>query len=379
MSAGLLAIYSFGGSLDLYPLLYYGLKAMANRGDVAIAYVHDGGDVRKIELDLAKEDEKRRATGRAAVGCVHVEDCCREMGEYIVCSFGPERVAPSQRPDKTAYVALSRSGDIYAYRPPRLWHMAVGAYGFDFAIVATETAAVEVLGGEVRRSLKGGELLRINELGVESSGGGDVESVCAMEYIYVARPDSRIDGREVAEARAELAKRLAKKAAFPADVVVGVPETGVYYAAYLASELGKGYRPAFVATARGRSALLEEIGERIAVIQLKANVVESSVKGMRVLVVDDSIISGVTLRQIAQQLRGRAGAREVYAAIASPPLVSRCPYGVVMPQEGRMIFRKLASDEVARALELDGLAYLDVADLKEAIKTPICTRCFLSK
>ncbi len=101
---------------------------------------------------------------------------------------------------------------------------------------------------------------------------------------------------EVAAVRAKVAERLAAKIGVVPDVVVGVPETGSYYAAHIAAALMRPYIPAFVATARGRSALLDELRERMAVIQLKANVIKSAVRGRKVLLVDDSIISGTTLR-----------------------------------------------------------------------------------
>jgi len=138
----------------LYPFLYYGLKAMSNRGDVAVAYVYNNGEIRRLEVDLSREGEGS-APGAAAVGCVYVEDCCKEVDGGVICKFGREEPTPGERPSATAYVALTKDGAVYAYRPPRLWHLAVGVHGFDFAIVATEAAVVEVLGGEVRGASSG--------------------------------------------------------------------------------------------------------------------------------------------------------------------------------------------------------------------------------
>ncbi|MEL9990606.1 MAG: phosphoribosyltransferase family protein [Thermoproteus sp.] len=379
MSAGLFAIYHFGGEANLYPLAYYGLKAMANRGDRAVAYILSEAGLRKLEVDLDKEPETATAPGRAAVGCVSTEECCWEHGGSVVCSFGPERPHLGEKPRRTAYVGISAEGRLYAYRPPELWHLAVGAHGFDFALVATETAAIEVLGGEARRSLRGGELLVVDRYGVGSSGGAEPEALCALDLIYAARLDSKVDGVEVAQVRSALAKRLAARVKADVDVVVGVPETGVYYASWLARELGRWCHPAFVATARGRSALLDEIKERIATVQLKANVVESAVRGQRVLLVDDSLISGLTVRQISQLLRGKAGAKEVHVAVASPPLRRRCPYGVKMPDESHMVFNHLSREEVEAALEVDSLVSLDLEDLKAAVGRPLCVFCLAGR
>ncbi|MFN3804163.1 MAG: phosphoribosyltransferase family protein [Pyrobaculum sp.] len=374
MSAGLFAIYSFGGEVELYPLLYYGLKAMSNRGDVASAYTLAGGVVKRVEIDLSREEE-RSVTGEAAVGCVYVEECCKETKWGALCKFGPEDPAPGERPAGTAYVALTREG-LYVYRPPNFWHLAVGAHGFDFLIAATESSAVEVLGGEVRKSLEGGEMLKVWKYGVVSTGGSQKGPACALDYIYASRLDSKIDGVEVAEVRSKLAAALAARIKADVDIIVGIPETGVYYASWLARWLGRWCFPAFVATARGRSALLDEVKERLAVIQLKANVVESVVRERRVLVVDDSLISGLTIRQISQLLRGKAGATEVHVAVASPPLRRRCPYGVKMPPESHMAYNHLEERQVPLALEVDSLTYLDVGEVKKAVGREICTLCF---
>jgi amidophosphoribosyltransferase len=308
MSAGLLGIYSFGGAAELWPLVFYRLKAMANRGDSAETYVYDGGGLRRIEVDLAREAEKS-LRGVAAVGCVSPDgDCCAESPGGVRCHFGG------------TYVELTRDGVLMAKRGTQLWHLAVGVHGSDFATVATESAAVEILGGEMQRSLAPGEEVEITELSVKAWGGGPRGPLCALEFVYTARPDSSIDGVEVAAARAKVAEKLAAKIGVVPDVVVGVPETGSYYAAHIAAVLGKPYIPAFVATARGRSALLDELRERMAVIQLKANAIESAVRERKVLLVDDSIISGATLRLIAKLLREKGGALEVYAAVVAPPL-----------------------------------------------------------
>ena len=364
MSAGLLGIYSFGGPTELWALIYYGLKAMANRGDRAEAYLHAGGRAERVEVDLAREEE-RSARGVAAVGCVSPNgDCCEERGGAVRCSFGD------------TYVELGPDGALTARRGDALWHLALGAHGFDFAIVATESAAIEVLGGEVRRSLAPGETVRATALSVEATGGGDGGPICALELIYTARPDSRIDGVEVAAVRAELAKRLARKIDADPDAVVGVPETGSYYAAHIAAALGRPYLPAFVATARGRSALLDELRERQAVVQLKANVTESAVRGKRVLLVDDSMISGTTLKLITRLLREKGGALEVHAALAAPPLRRRCPHGVKMPPESHMIANWVRPEDLKDVLEVDSLTYLTPDELEEAVKHKrVCTLC----
>ncbi|ACB40819.1 phosphoribosyltransferase family protein [Pyrobaculum neutrophilum] len=371
MSAGLFAIYSFGGSVELWSMVYYGLRALANRGDFAEAYVYNGG-VERVEVDLSREVE-RSLRGSAAVGCVSPNGgCCREVENGVRCSTW----------DGETYVELRRDGVVVAKRGGSLWHLALGAHGFDYAIVSTESAAIEILGGEVRRSLQPGEAVEIGELYVRSRGGGPRGPLCALEFIYTARPDSRIDGVEVASVRGRIAGELAKKIGYTPDVVVGIPETGSYYAAHIAAALGKPYLPAFVATARGRSALLDEVRDRMAVIQLKANVIESAVRGKRVLLVDDSMISGITIKLVAQMLRQKAGALEVYVAVVAPPLRRACPYGVKMPPESHMIYNAVPPDVVKDVLEVDGIVHLSPEELEEALRgagVAVCTLCMRPK
>ncbi|MGK0550247.1 MAG: amidophosphoribosyltransferase, partial [Pyrobaculum sp.] len=115
MSAGLLAIYSFAGEINLYPLVYYGLRAMANRGDVAVAYLLGRRGLERLEVDLSRE-EPRDVRGVAAVGCVYTEDCCRVEGDVAYCAFGRGEVKPGAPSDAAAYVALTADGVLYAYR-----------------------------------------------------------------------------------------------------------------------------------------------------------------------------------------------------------------------------------------------------------------------
>jgi len=368
MSAGLLAVYSASGAAELGPFVHYGLKAMLNRGERAEAYVLTSSGVREVNVRLARE-ARVSARGTAAVGCVSPDGgCCAESPGGVRCA-----VAGSG-----TYVELRRDGVVIARRGTPLWHLALGAHGFDFIVVATESAAIEILGGSLRRSLLPGETVEISEMYVRSSREDTSGPLCALELIYTSRPDSRIDGVEVAAARERAARLLASKITFDVDVVTGIPETGAYYAASLAAALGKPYVPAFVVTERGRSALLDETLERVAAAQLKAGIIESAVRDRRVLLVDDSLISGMTIKLASQLLRHKAGALEVYAAIAAPPLRRRCPHGLKMPPESHMLFNAVGPADAMHVLEVDGLVYLTPGELEAALGETglqVCTLC----
>ncbi|MFB6491465.1 MAG: phosphoribosyltransferase family protein [Thermoproteus sp. AZ2] len=372
MSAGLLSIYSFGPPTELGPLVYYGLLAQRNRGEAFEAYVHDGESIRRVEVS-----QSLSIRGIAAVGCASAEGgCCVEGRGYVLCKSGVEDAAPGHMPDKTSYVALTEGGDLVVYRSS-LWHLAIGAYGFDLAIAATETAAIEVLGGEVRRSLRPGEALTINKYGVRSARRDVEGAVCALDVVYTMRPDSYIDGVAVAEVRGAVAGLLRP---VEGDVVVGVPESGAVYAALLAAESGKPYLPAFVQTTRGRSALLDDANMRLALIQLKANPVEALLRGRRVFLVDDSLITGMTLKAISHILRQRAGVKEVRAAVVLPPLRDRCPYGAVTPSRGAMAANSLTREQLKLALEVDDLRWPPLEEVERVFKAKglrPCLKCLL--
>ncbi|MBP1449501.1 MAG: amidophosphoribosyltransferase, partial [Thermoproteus sp.] len=186
-----------------------------------------------------------------------------------------------------------------------------------------------------------------------------------------------IDGVPVAELRSEMANLLAP---VEGDVVVGVPESGGFYASLLAARSGLPYLPAFVQTLRGRSALLDDMGLRLSLIQLKANPIEALVKGKRVFLVDDSLITGLTLKAISQVLRHKAGVKEVRVGVVMPPLRSECPYGAKTPPAGVMAANKLDADELRLALEVDELKWPPLEKIRSVLEarglTP-CVACLL--
>jgi len=385
-------VASFASQIDLAPYIGYGLLAMRHRGVKALGYVSDGSSIRRVEVDLDKLDSLSGARGFSAIGCVGVGECCRDCGDFVVCwEGGGEDVCAAAREAlrgggaglrHTSFVAMSSDGTVAVHRPAELRHLAIGAYGFELAIAATETSAIEVLGGEVRRSLMHGETVIIRRLGVKTVGGSPSGRICTFEFVYLSRLDSEMDGVPVAEIRRELAHRLAERVRAQVDVVVGMPETGASYAAFLGEALGKPTYPALIPTARTRSALLEGLRDRLAAIQLKARPAPALVEGRRVLLVDDSLISGVTVKTASQVLRHRAGAVEVHVAVASPLLAKRCPYGVYMPEETQMLANSGLLDKAEQVLEVDSLAWLDAEDVEEVLRRrglQPCTECFLRR
>jgi amidophosphoribosyltransferase len=284
----------------------------------------------------------------------------------------------------TTVLALTSSGEIVVSRASSgLRTMHLGSYGFDLALLSNETPGISIVGGSVRRSLRPGEVMRLSRFRVRSTGGIGDGRFCALELIYISRNDSQIDGISTYGFRVELAERLASRIRVNVDSVVGVPDTGLLYGVKLAQALGRPADLSLVMTERRRSALIEDQLDRMASVQLKASPVVDSLRGRRVLLVDDSLISGLTIKTLSQLLRHRAGAREIHVAIASPRIVRQCPYGVNMPSEEYMLSNVFSDEEITRIMEVDSVTWLEPEDLehvgeKFGIQGRICMECFLA-
>ena len=201
-----------------------------------------------------------------------------------------------------------------------------------------------------------------------------------MELIYLARPDSIIDGVEVYSFRRELGRVLAKNFEHKVDCVVGVPETALPYALGFSEEVGARLELGFVATgARRRSALQLNPLEKIVAIQLKMSPVKSVFRGKRVAVIDDSLVTGSTVKTVVQILRNRVGAKEVHVLIASPPIVGECPYGVLALKREELLAANLDRETTLKYIEADSLTWIPLKAFTEVAKKfglNMCARCF---
>ena len=228
--------------------------------------------------------------------------------------------------------------DKYGFRP-----LCLGRLGEGW-VVSSETCALDGIGAEYIRDIKPGEVLEISREGFQSSFYSMFHrhAMCAMEYIYFARPDSDIEGVNVHAFRKASGRILYRESPIEADLVFGVP----------AQEM------------------------RMAGVKMKLSPVRSVVQGKRVVVIDDSIVRGTTSRQIARMLR-EAGASEVHMRITSPPLRHPCFYGVDISTEAELISARLDVEEVRQSIEVDSLAFMSEAGLLEAgRRAELCVACF---
>jgi amidophosphoribosyltransferase len=247
-------------------------------------------------------------------------------------------------------------------------------------VVASETAALDMVGASVVREIEPGELLAIDEHGLRSSRFAVPEPKgCLFEYVYLARPDTTISGRNVYAARVGIGRALAREHPAEADLVIPVPESGTPAAIGYAEESGIPYGSGLVKNAYvGRTFIQPSQTIRQLGIRLKLNPLRDVVRGKRVVVVDDSIVRGNTQRAIVRMLR-EAGAVEVHVRISSPPVKWPCFYGIDFATRAELLANGLDVEGIRRSIGADTLGYVSLPGLiaaTEQPKTRLCRACF---
>ena len=247
-------------------------------------------------------------------------------------------------------------------------------------VVASESAALDIVGASYVREVEPGELLAIDEHGLRTQHFAVAEPKgCIFEYVYLARPDTGIAGRSVHETRVDVGRRLARQAPVDADLVIPVPESGTPAAIGYAQESGIPYAQGLVKNAYvGRTFIQPSQTIRQLGIRLKLNPLRDVIAGRRLVVVDDSIVRGNTQRALVRMLR-EAGAAEVHVRISSPPVKWPCFYGIDFATRAELIANGLAVDEICQSVGADSLAYITLDELVEATTIPadrLCSACF---
>ena len=274
-----------------------------------------------------------------------------------------------------AVVALIAGHGLLAFRDPYgIRPLCVGRQG-DSVMVASESVTLEGNGFELDRDIQPGEALFVAHDGstqFEQCAEKTSHNPCIFEYVYLARPDSVLDGISVYQARLNLGKTLAKRLVSTVppneiDVVIPIPESSRPSAMELAQLLGLPYREGFVKNRYvGRTFIMPGQGVRKKSVRQKLNVIASEFKGRNVLLVDDSIVRGTTSREIVQMARD-AGARKVYLASAAPPVRYPNVYGIDMPTKSELVAHGRTVDEIRQIIGCDALIYQDVDAMKKAI------------
>ena len=272
--------------------------------------------------------------------------------------------------ERTLYAARDPQG----FRPLVLGRLTRGW------VVASETAALDIVGATLVREIEPGELIAIDEAGVRSRRFAPADAKgCLFEYVYLARPDTTIAGRGVHATRVEVGRRLAAEYPVEADLVIPVPESGTPAAIGYAEASGIPYAQGLVKNSYvGRTFIQPSQTIRQLGIRLKLNPLRDVIAGQRIVVVDDSIVRGNTQRAIVAMLR-ESGAAEVHVRISSPPVTWPCFYGIDFASKAELIAGGLSVEEIRVSLGADSLGYVSLAGLTAATTLPagrLCRACF---
>jgi amidophosphoribosyltransferase len=274
---------------------------------------------------------------------------------------------------------LSREGIFAARDPNGIRPLSLGTREGS-PVVASETCAFDLIEAKFERDVEPGEIVRLGADGFSSHRFAFPRATpCIFEHVYFARPDSTVFGKNVAATREAFGSRLAREHPAAADVVIPVPDSGMYAALGFARESGLPFALGLVRNHYvGRTFIEPKQSIRHFGVKVKLNPVREVVAGKRVVMVDDSIVRGTTSRKIVRMLRD-AGAKEVHVRISSPPTMNSCHYGIDTPTKGELIAANQSIEEIRAYLDADSLGYLSPEGMLEAFGRPAqaaCLACF---
>jgi amidophosphoribosyltransferase len=405
---GVCGIYAFDEIWDVSRFVYYQMVALQSRGQESFAIsttnfkeVKTTAKSGLVQQNMAPADIER-LKGFAGAGCIATRDGNTYVADDLAIFFDgsvtitdeavavlredlatmPEADAVRRFLDTLegayAMVILTTDKMIAARDKRGVKPLLIGGVGFDLAVIASETAALDVIGAELSRDIEPGEIVVVDRHYIEEHKDPRpiTPANCIFEYVYMARIDSRINDINIHEIRKKIGQLLALQHPVDADVVIGVPETAIAFAMAYANEARIPIDIGFMRTGQHlRTAIKPTQIERMIGVQLKLNPVRSAIRGKRVVLVDDSVVRGTTMRNIVSLLRKR-GAKEVHVRIGSPKLIASCPFGTEVPTQDELIAVDNDEGEIARIIDADTFGYLNLEDLKEALGGgEFCTGC----
>ena len=346
------------------------------KGRGSIALGHNGNLTNTVELSRLIAADSRDAMGATTDSDLITSlladrpDLSVEEASMQVLPMLQGAFSLTFMDEHTLYAARDRHG----VRPLVLGRLERGW------VVASETAALDIVGAQLIREVEPGELLAIDSDGIRSRQWAEPEPKgCLFEYVYLARPDTQIAGRGVHATRVEVGRQLAREAPVEADLVIPVPESGGPAAIGFAEESGIPYGEGLVKNRYvGRTFIQPSQTIRQLGIRLKLNPVREVLRGKRLVVVDDSIVRGNTQRALVRMLR-EAGATEVHVRISSPPVKEPCFYGIDFATRAELIAHGLDVEQIRESIGADSLAYVTLDGLIAATtiaKPSLCRACF---
>ena len=280
-------------------------------------------------------------------------------------------------------VVLMTENAIYAFRDPHgIRPLVIGKLPDNKGlVVASETSAFDIIGATYLRDVEPGEIIKISNNGLETMRGAEKkrDALCAFEFAYIARPDSVFYGKSIHEIRHKMGEILAQEAPVEADIVIGTPSSGIPAAIGFAAQSGIVYGEGLTRNNYvGRTFIEPSQALRRLGVRLKLNPIRSNIKGRRVVLVDDSIVRGTTMKELVKTLR-LGGAEEVHVRISSPPVLWPCFYGVDTDTRDQLIAASLSPEEIRQFISADSLAFISLGGLVESTgrgMDQMCLACF---
>ena len=280
-------------------------------------------------------------------------------------------------------LVISSPTKLIAVRDPNGFRpLCMGKLKDGSVVFASESCGLDAIGAKFERDIRPGEIVVVDKTGIKSDTshcGKAPKKLCVFEFIYFARPDSVIDGSSVHIARQRAGAFLALEHPVQADIVIGVPDSGLDAAMGYAKQSGIPFGLGFIKNKYiGRTFISPTQDMRENEVNIKLNPIRSVVEGKRVVLIDDSIVRGTTCRRTIDLLR-KAGAKEIHMRVSAPPFVSECYYGTDIDDKNKLIANHHTVDEIAEIIGVDSLGYLsldDVVKLADNTKAGFCTACF---
>lgn len=350
-----------------------------HKGKMAIA--HNGNLVNSYELrqELELEGSIFHSTNDTEViAYIITKERIKSSSIEVAVEHAMERLEGAYSLVIMSPSKLIAVRDKHGFRPLCYGQREDGAY-----IVASETCALDAINAKYIRDLEPGEIVVFSKDGVKSIKthcNKEPHKICIFEYLYFARPDSDIEGVSVHQARMRAGSCLALEHPVQADVVIGVPDSGISAAIGYAQQSGIPYGIGFIKNKYiGRTFIAPGQSNREDKVMIKLNVLKDTVAGKRVVLVDDSIVRGTTIARIIKLVRD-AGATEIHVMSSAPPFMNPCYYGTDIDSRDNLIACKMTTDEIAKHVGADSVGYLDVNHLNMLLGTEpgvgYCHACF---
>jgi len=275
-------------------------------------------------------------------------------------------------------LVIMTSEKLIAARDPHgLKPLSLGKVGNDY-IIASETCAFDTIGAEFIRSIEPGEILVIDKNGLRTIDSNEQKRrLCLFELIYFARPDSLVDGKSIYLSRIEAGRQLARETKVDADIVIGAPDSGIVFAIGYAEQSGIPYAEGIIKNRYvGRTFIQPSQELREQGVKIKLNAVKENVNGKRIVLVDDSIVRGTTIKRTVDMLRN-AGAKEIHVMIACPPVIKTCHLGMDTPSTENLIAANMNVEEIRETIGADSLNYISLDGLVKSFgENGYCRGCF---